>query len=104
MNILSIILSIYITCLILIPCSDIEHNDSNNIVTMDVNSEYLDKHTNDLCTPFCTCTCCHTNVILNEITVVNNLESPIFNISQYSSYFDMETKSYHSTLFHPPIR
>ena len=65
LKIFSIILSIYIIALTLIPCVD-NYSDScmnkQEFVNNDDNSHPLDI---DLCSPFCVCNCCGTSISIS---------------------------------------
>ncbi|MBI5538644.1 MAG: hypothetical protein HY951_01185 [Bacteroidia bacterium] len=59
---LTIILSIYIVGLTLIPCVD--NHRSNDIQLTHLCKQTNDSHSSDvdLCSPFCTCSCCGSSI------------------------------------------
>lgn len=59
MKFFTVIFSIYILALSVLPCSD-AYNDCNSNTALTENSQNHDHNTdlNDICSPFCTCTCC----------------------------------------------
>ncbi|WNW01702.1 DUF6660 family protein [Tenacibaculum sp. HL-MS23] len=72
MKFLAFILSIYISALNLVPCTDFDVSDN------DVKTEILQAMDNDhqhqgsdLCSPFCICQCCHINATHHQFVYTN---------------------------------
>lgn len=61
MKFFMIIFSIYFLALSIMPCGDIHHPDSHeNTKTEIASTGHNDAGYGDLCSPFCTCSCCGT--------------------------------------------
>jgi hypothetical protein len=112
MKIFSFLLSIYIFCLAIMPCSDIHlvlheiehssayHNDYESQDNRD-HSEDSDNH----CSPFCTCSCCHTSINF-EFGSKNVLVSTKFvlvsRVDNTFLYYDSPSSTYRNTIWQPP--
>lgn len=102
-KIVSCILAIVVITLSVYPCSDLpgHGNDrTSNMYMAQVDSSDMDAGTLDLCTPFCTCSCCAAHVqvpIMFTYTLRKVTSSPAFN--SYSSVF-IERLCY--TIWQPP--
>lgn len=61
-KIISIILSIVILSMVLMPCADepVSSAESQSTILLD-HSDNHDAEHHDLCSPFCSCECCHSN-------------------------------------------
>jgi hypothetical protein len=72
MKIVSFILSLFLLGATFIPCTDLAAvSTGQSLQQLEVQlaqQDHEDAHTNsfDLCTPFCSCHCCHTHVTYNE--------------------------------------
>ena len=66
MKVFTIIFSIYILVLSSIPCGD----SIGNIVktTQIISATDNHNHSTDLCTPFCSCTCCSTSAFYHTLS------------------------------------
>jgi hypothetical protein len=69
MRLLATILSVYIVFLAALPCIDEpeDHSVQKNVISQ----QSADSHQNeqDHCSPFCTCQCCATPVVVMDYTV-----------------------------------
>lgn len=105
LKLLSIILSLYTISLALVPCSDAEHVESNGKVGIETthNHENAGDCEDDACTPFCICSCCHTNVTVSEKIFIQHVDVIFYDNLIHDSYSDMESSPYFEPLFYPPI-
>ncbi|WP_317236517.1 DUF6660 family protein [Allomuricauda sp. F6463D] len=102
MKIVTLILSFYILALNVLPCSDTSFptNDSQMEIVLDGHTDHPEDGTSDLCSPFCTCHCCHAHTIdfgipnFKPLTPEISLEPCI--------HFDNITKEYTHSLLQPP--
>lgn len=109
MKLFSFILSIYIFCLAIMPCSDfhIVLNESEYSVAYqeDHESHDHDQNKDEHCSPFCICTCCHTpmNFEFGQKDVVSSI--PYTQVSTDDNtfmYYDSPSSSYLNTIWQPP--
>lgn len=104
MRLFTLIFSIYLLAVSLLPCSDAYNECNNKTATARVQAAFTDtqEHNhksdhNDLCGPFCTCACCGT--ILTAVTgfsvfafhspqpqVSEDPKFPIWNVDVDSDY------------------
>lgn len=102
---IAIILSIYVSCLTLVPCSDFENTHSDKELSIEATHDH--DHSgdcdDDTCTPFCMCACCHTNVIVSEAVIDDNSDLIIHEVLYHDFYSGMVTTPYYDIPFHPPI-
>jgi len=101
MKTFAIILSLYVLALSAIPCIDIHKDMAKSQIEISQNNQ--DAHNQgdkDHCSPFCTCNCCATSVIILEHLV--QLDSFSFFEKQYfpvsSTFFDYSLAS----IWQPP--
>ncbi len=90
------IFTIYILALSLLPCNDVYVEYQNDIAKTELTQPHNQRtEHNDACSPFCTCSCCSTYVILKfEPSLINifkpdagtTLKYPIRNFSFVSAY------------------
>lgn len=89
---LTVVYAIYVLCLSFVPCSDgfMSHNhDTNGIVEVHnhSHSEGEDDSHVDLCTPFCSCSCCGISII----KVVDSYEVPLRQLIDYRYETSLKT-------------
>lgn len=98
------ILSLYLVVLTLTPCSDYKYSDE---IQKEHYSSGTHNHSNecpdDDCSPLCSCTCCHINLMLTLPYITNFQEFQECISETHDTYNDMSPKPYHEALFHPPI-
>ncbi len=106
MKFITVIFTIYIMLLAIVPC----HCDAVNANYSEIKSEYemtVDNHTNykyvDLCTPFCISSgCVHAPIFfLPSSHVVFNKTAVV--IDKIFVYQDETSVGYHGTFWHPPV-
>lgn len=102
MKFFAIILSLYLTSLTCIPCSDvIVDTQENTIASIELNNDHSpNEHAADLCSPFCTCQCCHIEIIPSTDFSVTfaHIENP----QETPSYFESISKNHSLSLLQPP--
>ena len=98
---IALLLAIYILALSVVPCNDVhaisDIYSTGNILTQDENNH---EHPLDMCSPFCSCDCCHTvaeTVFQTQIIIENCEISAVI-----TPYFYTEKESFFS-LWRPPI-
>ena len=70
MKFISIILSFYVLMLTAIPCIDAPvHDCMNKTDASQGNQHSHHQNDSDRCSPFCTCNCCATSVIFQDVQV-----------------------------------
>lgn len=101
MKFLAFILSIYIFALNLAPCEDTAMFD--NEVKTEVSHDMGDNHEHqdaDLCSPFCSCQCCHINVMHFKFVSIK------FNLPYISTqdffYRNGTEKDFATSILQPP--
>jgi len=106
-KLLNYILSIYLVALSCLPCADMEVNSAaHKVVEISANhdekSHNHDKE-NDLCSPFCSCNCCGSQIVsyfkmLNyNFTVVSKTIT-----TQLPSYASQFTSNFYGSIWQPP--
>lgn len=102
MKIATLILTFYLLALNGLPCSDANFpaNESQTETIMHGHTDHSENGTSDLCSPFCTCHCCHVHTIdfglpdFEPIVMGFSIE-PII-------HFDNVGKEYTHSLLQPP--
>jgi hypothetical protein len=98
MKIIIYILALIVLGLSVYPCSDGLHCDEE-AATSHNHSE--DK--NDNCSPFCACTCCGSNYVVNKVEMLKSIMKQMnFSFTFYYSFH--YSFSYETSIWHPPIR
>ncbi|MEI7594767.1 MAG: DUF6660 family protein [Bacteroidota bacterium] len=72
MKILCYLLSIYIICLLGVPCQDTCDMSDNHKTEEPTSHDEKDCHQ---CSPFCHCNCCHVNTIVSLKIILNAIET-----------------------------
>ena len=105
MKLISYILSIYMLVLALVPCSDgidfIHGNCDSSTEIADNSHNHSDHDHQDLCTPFCTCTCCGSMFTMPTTLDYSDCHSKISTecIHNYQSSYSFD---YSKGVWHPP--
>jgi len=90
MRIIAFILALYVMVLTVIPCIDVPQDNSKHKTEFSQQKQDSHHHSDtDHCSPFCTCNCCSTSVILQEIPCCTEClvsEVAIFNIYLPASF------------------
>ncbi|MFK6999275.1 DUF6660 family protein [Flavobacterium oreochromis] len=105
MRLLYIILSVYFLILSGLPCLDtIEHERS---IAKSATSDHSHKghtHTDDLCSPFCTCNCCGTQVLVYQSIISYDFENlpTIITERKESLYKSVFYTNFYNNIWQPP--
>lgn len=86
---IAIILSLYLLTLIALPCIDVQKDIAKHQVELSQQNQDEHHHSDaDHCSPFCTCNCCATSLIIQEYIVQSNSfsyhEKQYFPVSSFS--------------------
>ena len=107
MKFLNYILSVYLIVLSSLPCADMEvssaaHKAVEIASNHDEKSHNHDKE-NDLCSPFCSCNCCGSQIVSYFNTTTLNFNVVSKNITtQLPSYISKFTSSFYGSIWQPP--
>ena len=109
MKIFSFLLSIYIFCLAVLPCSDIHLvlEESKHSVAYQDDHESHDHNQNkeQHCSPFCTCTCCHTSINVefgSRNVLVSTKFVQVSRVDNTFLYYDSPSSTFLNTIWQPP--
>lgn len=97
MKLLTIILAIIALTLSSIPCSD-EAIEVIDTVQTDNNSE----HSDDNCTPFCSCICCGA-VVSFKVLAFEEAKTNTIIVSHCFNHENLFTQGYITSIWYPPI-
>jgi hypothetical protein len=71
MKFLFLFLAFYLLCLSCIPCSDSKECNVSSVVEISpLNNHQEHNHSNEVCTPFCTCSCCSVSAFYSPFNKV----------------------------------
>ncbi|MBC8047905.1 MAG: hypothetical protein H7Y00_13995 [Fimbriimonadaceae bacterium] len=70
----TIISSFYIIALSAMPCTDMHAENHEVNITVEQSQNHHEEH-NDVCPPFCHCSCCSVNAENNFSTILSNILS-----------------------------
>ena len=105
MNYLAVILSFYFFALSALPCVDIERESAahSKIPTSEEKNHSHDKD-NDLCSPFCVCNCCGSQLTLNYVPAITyELKLPFEAIKTLQSIYTSALHSnFYGSIWQPP--
>lgn len=102
MKAFSFLMSIYLLTLCCIPCSDSDEcKDSvkQEISSATDHSEH--EHSEEACTPFCTCSCCAISVYCQSLFVMD-LSNEVIPFAQVNDYQDYFIKEIAISIWQPP--
>ncbi|HEY1045855.1 MAG TPA: DUF6660 family protein [Bacteroidia bacterium] len=98
-KILTNALWVYLLTLLVLPCNDNCGSESHEQpITMEQAQDHHEEE-NDLCTPFCICSCCATPVLVDQ---VSDLELNIAEFAGHSDYYHSSFSSYSHSIWQPP--
>jgi len=104
MKIIALLLSIYLTALSVVPCTDsMTSCTSHSGIELSIDEHDHDHSDHqDGCTPFCVCACCGSLVILPTIQKMGDPKAKISTdlLFDYSFAYSFE---YSEGVWHPPI-
>jgi hypothetical protein len=81
----SIILSLYIVFLTVLPCADKYDCSGKKSIVVECNHHHANSDDLDCCSPFCTCNCCHVYSITSLKIVLNYTMGPVTELTQWIS-------------------
>ncbi|MDP4209517.1 MAG: hypothetical protein Q8928_11955 [Bacteroidota bacterium] len=91
---MTFILSIYILCLVSLPCADgADHTCSSQ-------NEQTTPVSDNSCSPFCVCACCNVMVTIANYSVLPVPSEQIY--SQISLYYEGLTSRFNTAIWQPP--
>lgn len=96
MKLLIVILAFFVFGLSTIPCTDGISEDDNITLT-----ENHSDHSQDDCTPFCTCTCCGIAIPF-KVMVFEDEDLNIKIISHHFNLNDLYTQGFITSVWQPP--
>lgn len=105
MKLLNYILSIYLIALSCLPCADIEVSNTAHKASEIVHTQEKHSHDkeNDLCSPFCSCNCCGSQIVTYFKAVSYNFTVVSKGIkTQLPSYTSQLTSNFFGSIWQPP--
>ncbi len=104
MRFFMIIFSIYFLALSIMPCGDIHHPGSNENTQSEISSPgHSDAGHADLCSPFCTCSCCGTSMAFKLFEYFNaSLFNTLYISKQIVSRDIFFISSFFDKIWQPP--
>ena len=94
------ILSLYILVLSAIPCIDQPEDHSLQKSVISSNTAESHHHDTDHCSPFCTCNCCSSSKIQQQIVIAFNREE--FLLACFSEHSPSSVSAPPDTVWQPP--
>lgn len=95
------ILSIYFLGISFAPCEDAAiDNGSDGDEVVHYSDQHSDNHTQDLCSPFCSCQCCHVNVVEVGLYPYEIISPEISNLP--NARFVNSKQEVNYSILHPP--
>ncbi|MEP7171688.1 MAG: DUF6660 family protein [Bacteroidota bacterium] len=99
MKFLTLILACYTFALSIAPCNDIHEGQTNVPMTIQAAQEHHQED-NDICSPFCLCSCCQGFVVIS--TIKNIQVVPSFSKGDYALYNEQVHSSFAANHWQPP--
>lgn len=94
-----ILFCIYFIALVLVPCGDKDDcYELNHLVIAQATNH--DEHSMEICTPFCSCTCCATHFLSNELEPALNIVAVINTV--YTVHKESKISSAIISIWQPP--
>ncbi|MDY8134618.1 DUF6660 family protein [Aquimarina sp. 2201CG5-10] len=100
MKFLVTIFSIYFLGLSFTPCEDIVHIDTDTTEVVSDFELHSDNHCEDQCSPFCSCQCCHVNMVETDLHSYKIISPQISKLS--STHFISSVQEVNYAILHPP--
>jgi hypothetical protein len=97
---ISFILTLYLLMLIVISCVDVHMDHRSQYIEFSQNTTNNNHRDADFCSPFCTCNCCVSPVIIEETIIQYNH----FMLPQehHSCYISVYNSSQFASIWQPP--
>ena len=101
MKLLTVILSLYVFVLAAMPCID---EGENNSVTYSLKKDnHSHDKENDLCSPFCICSCCSGVTLLYETAIAYEFQKEFEGIKTSNSFYTSTLHSnFYGNIWQPP--
>ncbi|MGV7107278.1 DUF6660 family protein [Flavobacterium sp. U410] len=98
------IFSIYILALSIVPCSDAYNDCKSNIAIKELPQSHDHKSDhNDVCSPFCTCTCCSVSANPKYATfTIKAVKLIIISKIAFPQRDFLFTSNFHGSIWQPP--
>ncbi|MFV5696587.1 DUF6660 family protein [Flavobacterium sp. LB3P122] len=103
MRIVNFILSIYFIILSCMPCVDIVYNyDSNSGITI-VQQEQKQENHQEICSPFCICSCCGQQIVFQASNYFAIPTQPVSSVGKETIlYIQKFVSNFNGTIWQPP--
>ena len=107
MKLVNFILSIYLVALSCLPCADMEVTSAAH-KALEIASNHNEKShnhdkENDLCSPFCNCNCCGSQIVSYFKVITFNFSVVSKEITtQLTSYTSKFTSNFYGSIWQPP--
>lgn len=108
-KLLNLIFSIYLVALSCLPCADMEvnsaaHKDAHEVAkTAPNNDSHSHDKENDLCSPFCSCNCCGSQIVSYFKVLSYDFAVVSKNIkTQLPTYTSKFTSNFYGSIWQPP--
>lgn len=104
MRFLTIIFSIYILTLSVVPCSDMINECYNKKAKIEHSQNHNhNQDKDDNCTPFCNCTCCVSGITVFTLNqIVAEIQDNFVLTPETLSYNSTFTSSFYRNIWQPP--
>jgi len=85
------LLAIYMLALVFMPCKDSCDSEQHHAITTIQSAQEHHEAENDICSPFCTCNCCSTSVVVSSAVAITTFfppadkDFPVYNAPFFSS-------------------
>jgi hypothetical protein len=100
----SILLAVYVLALSMVPCTDgLEHihEHAKAQIEQGNHSDHNHPEHKDHCTPFCTCACCGTVMVLPSVFQIEISNVEVYSLKQFY-YSAQYTFDFNAGVWHPP--
>lgn len=103
MNFFSFIMAVLVLVLSVFPCADRANERNDNYTQFSISAQHNQQENhdqNDICTPFCSCTCCTCTSINHFIVSATSLM--IFDCLNYSTFLPARLFDFSPPVWQPP--
>jgi hypothetical protein len=103
-KLLTILFSIYIIVLSCLPCADAGKAVGKSSVTVHTEKQSTtDEHSDDACSPFCICNCCHySDFHKTTDSIIKGISLAIFIEEQTTEYTSTLFSTFQNSIWQPP--
>ena len=100
---ITIILSVYLIGLSILPCADLEITSTVNASQFLSEENHSHDKENDMCSPFCACSCCGVQVLSYHPHIVFEFPVELFSTSLLApNYKSVFASSFFGSIWQPP--